>query len=141
MIAADLIAHWPLTQDAKELVNGLNTEERGKVQFGQVDGRSAAQFNGLDSYLQVKDDSKLALGTGDFSISMWVNPRRPIGGIPGDLINKWDSSKRRGMNLYLSPADVRPIRRSATLAMHISLSMMLTWVHNEITENLRHRTP
>ena len=102
VIAADLIAHWPLTENTNESVSGLNAEAHGKVQFGPVDGRPSAQFNGLDSYLQVADDSKLALGTGDFSISLWVNPRRPISGIPGDLINKWDASKRRGMNLYLT---------------------------------------
>ena len=102
LMAADLVGHWPFSDNAKDAIGGMDAEVRGSVQFEQVDGRPSARFNGRDAYLQVADDPKLALGEGDFSISMWVNARRPIDGIPGDLINKWDASKRRGMNLYLS---------------------------------------
>jgi hypothetical protein len=52
--------------------------------------------------LEVADGPALALGQADFSIALWVNPRRPLARIPGDLVNKWDAPRRRGFNLHLS---------------------------------------
>lgn len=100
--AADLIAHWPLAEDARDRSGRLNGAVRGGVAFGRVAGRPAAEFNGRDGYLEVPDAPALALGRGDFSLALWVNPRRPLVGIPGDLLSKWDAARRRGINLYLS---------------------------------------
>src|SRR5262245_16693808 len=100
--AADLIAHWPLAKDARERSGPMHAVGDGGVVFAPVEGRPAAGFNGRDGFLEVADGPPLALGRSDFSISLWVNPRRPLTGVPGDLINKWDASRRRGVNLYLS---------------------------------------
>lgn len=100
--SADLVAHWPLDENAQDRQGSLHAAVRGDVKFGRVAGRLAAEFNGRDAYLQVSDNPALALGEEDFSLSLWVNARRPINGIPGDLVNKWDSLHRRGLNLYLS---------------------------------------
>jgi hypothetical protein len=74
----------------------------GGVAFARVAGRPAADFNGRDGYLEVSDGPALALGRDDFSVALWVHPRRPLTGIPGDLVSKWDAPRRRGLNLYLS---------------------------------------
>lgn len=100
--AADLIGHWPLAENARAKSGGMNATVKGDVVFETIAGRAAADFNGRDGYLEVADNPALAFGKNDFSISLWVKPKRPITGIPGDLINKWDASKRRGLNLYLS---------------------------------------
>src|SRR5262249_44725018 len=99
--AADLIAHWPLEKDARERSGPMHVAVHGGVTFAPVGGRPAAGFNGRDGYLEVPDSPALALGRSDFSISLWVNPRRPLTGVPGDLFNKWDALRRRGVNLYL----------------------------------------
>src|SRR5262249_21233907 len=88
--AADLIAHWPLAEDARDKSGGMHGAVHGGVAFARVAGRPAADFNGRDGYIQVSVGPALALGRGDFSMALWVNPRRPLIGIPGDLVNKWD---------------------------------------------------
>src|SRR5262245_28138430 len=97
--AADLIAHWPLAEDARERSGGLHAAVHGGVAFAPVAGRPAANFNGRNGYLEVSDGPALALGRADFSMALWVNPRRPLSGIPGDLVSKWDATRRRGINL------------------------------------------
>src|SRR5262249_16592386 len=99
---ADLIAHWPLAENARDRVGSRPAAVHGGVTFAPVAGRPAADFNGRDGYLEVADGPALAPGQADFSIALWVNPRRPLAGIPGDLINQWDAPRRRGFNLYLS---------------------------------------
>src|SRR5262249_13189252 len=100
--AADLAAHWPLAGDARDRAGGHHAAVRGGVAFAAVAGRSAADFNGRDGYLEVADGPALTLGRADFSIALWVHPRRPLTGIPGDLVSKWDAARLRGFNLYLS---------------------------------------
>src|SRR5262245_3171809 len=99
---AKLIAHWPLAEDGRDRSGQLHAKVHGGVAFARVLGRPAADFNGRDGYLEVADDPALALGKSNFSMALWVNPRRPLAGIPGDLVNKWDGASRRGINLYLS---------------------------------------
>jgi hypothetical protein len=100
--AADLIAHWPLAEDARDRSGGMHGAVHGGVAFARVADRPAADFNGRDGYLEVADGPALPLGRADFSIALWINPRRPLTGIPGDLVSKWDAPQRRGINLYLS---------------------------------------
>ena len=100
--AADLLGHWPLTKDANDQRGGMHAMIHGGVAFKDVEGRPAADFNGRDGFLEVADNTTLALGAEDFSLAMWVNPHRPLTGVPGDLISKWSAPQRRGINLYLS---------------------------------------
>src|SRR5262245_25709220 len=99
--AAELLAHWPLTNDAKDSVGSQHAVAHGGVAFAKIAGRAAADFNGRDAYLEVADSPGLALGREDFAIALWAHPRRPLAGIPGDLVSKWDAAKRRGVNLYV----------------------------------------
>src|SRR5262249_45917225 len=80
--AADLIAHWPLAEDARDRSGGMHGKVHGGVAFARVAGRPAAEFNGRDGYVEVSDGPALALGRADFSMALWVNPRRPLTGIP-----------------------------------------------------------
>lgn len=99
---AKLFAHWPLSVDARDRVGNQHATVHGGVAFGKVGGRAAADFNGRDGYLEVRHGPALALGRDDFSIALWARPRRPLAGVPGDLLSKWDAAKRRGINLYIA---------------------------------------
>ncbi len=68
-----LIAHWP---------------------FG--DGEC---FSGVDSGIDVADNPKLHLGTGDFTISTWVHTEGHPEDIVGDIVSKFDPETRRGFSL------------------------------------------
>lgn len=65
-------------------------------------GPPAADFNGREGYSEVADGPALALDQADFSIALCVNPRRPLAGIPGDLINKCHALRQCGFILHLS---------------------------------------
>lgn len=99
--AAEPSAHWPLSANARESVGSNHATAHGGIRFAKVAGRAAAEFNGRDAYLEAADSPALAMGRGDFSIALWVHPRRPLAGIPGDLVSKWDAPRRRGFNLYV----------------------------------------
>lgn len=96
---ANLAAHWPLRSDSRAAVGASHAASRGEVQFKTVGGRPAAVLNGRDSYFEV--ESPLRLGTGDFSVAMWVHPDRPLTAVPGNLLSCWNALQRRGWNLYM----------------------------------------
>lgn len=100
--AAKLIAHWPLTDDVRDKVGKHHAASHGGVTFAQVAGRAAAEFNGRDGFLEIPHSPALALSRDDFTIALWAHPRRPLAGIPGDLVSKWDAARRRGINFYVA---------------------------------------
>ena len=61
----------------------------------------AAQFDGRKSYIEIPHSQSLALGTEDFSVSLWVHTTEKMDDNLGDLITKYDPEIRRGFNLSL----------------------------------------
>jgi hypothetical protein len=94
-----LIAHWPLTGDAKEASGADLCSVASGVTFGEVDGRTAGQFNGKTSGIEVSDHAKLQSGSGDFSVALWLHSTSDD--IVGDLVNKFDHDTRNGFNLQV----------------------------------------
>ena len=71
---AELVAHWPLDGNAKDLLGNHDGEESGVI-FG-VEGAAnhtgtAAEFNGSSSTITVPFDS--VMNPESFTLSMWVN--------------------------------------------------------------------
>src|SRR4051794_28287114 len=81
---AKLLAHWPFATDARCSAGPHHAAVQGGVSFTRIAGRLAADLNGRDGYLEIPHTPALAFGKGDFSLSLWINPRRPLAGIPGD---------------------------------------------------------
>lgn len=53
---------------------------------------NALQFDGVDDYLDVPDDAALDFGTGDFSVSFWVNKRATSSSNSNNWgVTKWQS--------------------------------------------------
>ncbi len=100
-----LIAHWPLRGNDREQTGAaLRTSSRG-LEF-DVAGpggspRTAARFNGRDAVIDVADAHTLKLGTGEFSISLWLNTQAELDDVPGDLISQYDPVTRTGFHLGL----------------------------------------
>jgi hypothetical protein len=99
-----LIGRWKLAGDAGDSSgNGLNATNHG-VEFlaKGPDGKTpAATFNGMDSRLTVQTEPGLRLGTGDFSIALWVHTDEVLADDLGDLVTLYDGKKRVGFNLSL----------------------------------------
>lgn len=107
IVAADdrgPVAHWALAGDAKDSsANRLETANRGvKFTAKGPDGKSpAAVFDGVGSRLEVKPVPALRLGTGDFTIALWVYTPESLDDDLGDLVTMYDAKKRVGFNLSL----------------------------------------
>jgi hypothetical protein len=107
IVAADdrgPVAHWTLAGDAKDSsANRLDTTNRGvKFTVKGPGGKSpAALFDGVASRLEVKPAPALRLGTGDFTLALWVYTPEALDDDLGDLVTMYDAKKRVGFNLAL----------------------------------------
>lgn len=102
--APGLVGHWRLAVDADDSSsNGLDAANHGVVfQTKGPDGTAqASAFDGKGAHLVVKPSEKLRLGSGDFSVALWVHASDASGGDPGDLVTLFDESSRTGFNLSL----------------------------------------
>ena len=103
MAEHELIAHWPLDGDARD-VGGRHHGDARNVAFGEGPraGRGAALFNGRDSLIEVPDAEELRLGNADFTIGIWVKCEVPMRSVFGDVVGKFDPYNRCGLNLHIS---------------------------------------
>lgn len=98
----DLIAHWPLTSDAKDISGRGNHGRIHGVRFEkQLDGRPAALFDGRSARIEVKNSKSLDLGTGNFTISAWINTSTDTDDAVGDILSKFAADSRTGFTFSL----------------------------------------
>jgi hypothetical protein len=50
-------------------------------------------LSGRDSLIEAPHAESLCLGTGDFSLGVWVKPEAPLGGVFGDIVSKFDGQR------------------------------------------------
>lgn len=92
-----LLAHWPLETDARDLT-GRHHGTANNITWENA----AALFNGLNSAIHVPDSPALRLGSGAFSVSARVKCLPTMRGAHGDILSKFDSSLRCGLNLWVA---------------------------------------
>lgn len=98
------VAHWKLAGDAKDSgANRFDAVNHGvKFTAKGPDGKSlVTAFDGISSRLEVKAVPALRLGTGDFTVSLWVHSPESLDDDLGDLVTMYDAKKRVGLNLSL----------------------------------------
>lgn len=99
-----LVGHWKLAGDATDSSgNGLHAKSHG-VEFRSKgpDGQApAATFDGKAGRVTVGPARGLDLGTGDFTLALWVRCDERLDDRPGDLMTLYDPKKRVGFNLSL----------------------------------------
>lgn len=93
-----LVGHWWLQGDCKDYSGLGNNGINHGVDFTDCE---FGKFNGSGAYIEVPDSKPLRLGGGDFSISAWIKCA-PNAGVVGDIINKYDDEKRKGINLHIT---------------------------------------
>ena len=100
-----LVGYWKLESDSKDYSGNENHGRNFAVVFsGKEHGDravTAANFNGIDSYIEVPGSQSLDLGSGDFSVSAWVYTEKDLRDNPGDIVSKYDSQSRRGFNFVI----------------------------------------
>lgn len=100
-----LIGYWPLRGNvADQSGNNLKTTARGvelDIVGPQNAPRTAGRFNGRDSVIEISDADALRLGSGDLSVSLWLNTDSKLDDVPGDLLSQYDPATRTGFHLGL----------------------------------------
>ena len=82
---ANPVGHWPLEKNATDFSGNNN---HGTVIGATLVGEGTS-FDGVDDYVDVGDSSNWDIGTGNYSINMWVNPSQ-ITANTNRLISSWD---------------------------------------------------
>lgn len=62
---------------------------------------AAAHFDGRGAHRTAKLPDSYRLGTGDFTVALWVNTEKSLDDDLGDLVTLYDAKKRVGFNLSL----------------------------------------
>jgi hypothetical protein len=99
----ELIAHWPLTDDFRDIKSTFTdtTNHNVTIAPSHLDAtQKAAHFNGRDSFLEVPAQPGLNWGNDNFSISLWIETDGKTD-VVGDLLSRYDSAARRGWNLQV----------------------------------------
>lgn len=97
---ASLVGHWRLMDDARDASGNGRHLEATDVEFQETDGFASARFNGRTSLMRLTEDSP-QLGTGEFSVSLWVHTEAELDDTLGDLVSQYDARERRGFHLSL----------------------------------------
>ncbi|MAT15339.1 MAG: hypothetical protein CMJ46_08730 [Planctomyces sp.] len=71
------------------------------VAFDGEAGAKSASFDGRDSEIVVDKSPLAEIGTGDFTLSLWVNASEETDDVIGDLLSQYDPEARRGFNLSI----------------------------------------
>jgi hypothetical protein len=94
-LARGLVGYWKLRGDCRDS-SGL-----GNQGLNHGVDLAASRFDGKSSYLEVPHAPSLGLGAGDFSFSVWVWTEEVLDDVIGDVIDKYDPSRRRGITLSI----------------------------------------
>lgn len=100
--AEGLTGHWKLDGDARNAIAGGPAGEARGVTFGP--GRAAARaagFDGRGAHVAIPAAPALQLGTGDFTLALWVNTAATGDDDLGDLVSQFDARTRTGFHLSL----------------------------------------
>ena len=90
-----LVAYWKLQGDCRDHSGNGNHGINHGVNL------ETSTFNGRDAYVEVPTKDSLQFGKNNFSICAWVYTSDEVDDVIGDVVSKYDSSRRRGFTLNL----------------------------------------
>ncbi len=101
---SNLIARWRLDGNAED-TGGKFHGLPARVAWTQGPAGApagAALFNGRDSRITIPHAAELQLGARDFTCALWAKCARPMTGVFGDLLSKFDAERRCGFNFWVA---------------------------------------
>ncbi len=137
---SEMVAWWPLDETSGTTsldlagFNNAGTQVNGPVPVaGKVLG--GLQFDGINDYIEVPDNSELNFGTGNFSIDAWVKVQANDSLGQLTIVNKIQFPLNRGYSLYLSNGEVRLILSASSYMFYISSVHVAdgNWHHIAVT--------
>src|SRR5688572_30829192 len=93
-----LMGYWKLRGDCRDYSGQGNHGVNHGVDLSSPD---AANFKGIDQYIEIPNSRRLNLGKRDFSISVFIHTEAALTDVLGDILSKYDPATRRGMTLSL----------------------------------------
>jgi hypothetical protein len=98
----ELSGRWLLPGNAEESEGQRPASLRDVKLNVAGPGKSlAGGFNGRSSQIEIADAASLRLGTGEFTIALWVSSETQGHESPGDLLSQYDPRTRTGFHLGL----------------------------------------
>jgi len=98
-LEAGCVGYWKLTGDCKDY-SGHNNH--GINHGVELDLKNGGKFDGKHSYIEVPNHKSLCFGNRDFAIAAWIKCANNTDSIPGDIVNKYDPTLRKGINFHVS---------------------------------------
>ncbi len=100
----ELLGHWQLRNDAKDLSSHRHDGNAKNVTFGTNTSADSgpdrySTFDGQSSEIMVPSFNADLLADGPFSIAAWVRVPDALDDVPGDVLNLFDPATRTGLNL------------------------------------------
>ena len=90
-----LVAYWKLKGDCRDHSGNGNHGVNHGVNL------QTSHFNGRNSYIEVPTSDSLETGKNNFSICAWVHTNNDLEDVIGDVISKYDPSRRKGFSLNI----------------------------------------
>lgn len=91
-----LVGYWKLRGDARDYSGSGNHGINHGVNL------TNGAFDGVGAYIEVPDNPALKFGTGDFSVCAWVYTEKDLDDVIGDVLDKYDPARRRGITLAVN---------------------------------------
>ncbi len=98
-----MVGHWPLAADLSDHAgHGLESSAVG-IALGEAgpsgEPGTAARFDGCDSRLTIANHPALAFGHDELTLSLWIETDGKQLDVVGDLLSKFDTVRRKGLQL------------------------------------------
>ena len=102
----DIFGHWEFKGNADDISGkGHHALVQGDINFNVLGPKgknnTAVEFPGKEAWLEVPIGQSPQLGTGDFTISVWINLPEDETDVPGDLLSQYDSVNQKGFHLSI----------------------------------------
>jgi len=100
---SELIAHWPFSADTADATTTKRSSLARAVRI-VADGpnavlKSAAEFDGHQSVIEVDSAGLSDVVSRPFSVSTWIHISEELDDVPGDILCLWDPQKLAGFHL------------------------------------------
>ena len=90
-----LVGHWKLEGDCRDYSGQGNHGVNHGVDL------ETGKFNGIDGYIEVAHHESLRFESGDLSFCAWVQTQQDMDDVVGDLLSKYDPSRRKGFTVSI----------------------------------------
>ena len=110
-----LVGHWKLRGDCRD------SSGRGNHGVNHGVDLESSKFDGRSAYVEVPASPSLDLGASDFSFAVWVWTEKALDDVVGDVLEKYDPVRRRGITFLIDASSGGYSSQSADRHVHFGI--------------------